>query len=470
MKKHAVKWLKPVFQYGLGFGVLALVISKYWDPKTDPKTGVVTPGIGELIRGPIAFEWLAVAALLWVSAASLQIYRWYLLVRALDLPFTVRNAYRLSLVGIFFNTFIPGSIGGDVVKAYFIAHAHPERKTRAVASVIADRALGLFGLILFVAVLGSIAWATGDPRIAANPDLQWIVKVMAVVAASSVLGFLLLGLLPQRRVDRFTGRLKSIPKLGTALSELWGAVWMYRQRLKVVAIGVVLSAGAHFGLVFAFHCASRVFPPVNPADLATLSEHMVIAPIGFIAQAIPITPGGVGVAEGVFAWLYKLSDRPESLGAIARIALRMVEWLIALTGYIVYLRMRAEVRELQHEIEEDVEKKPEDGGSEERRPKRPGRNRDAQRLSELRNHKKKQTARATGSLSPLPVPERLYFSGAFQLSGQPNRLSPRLDRPVSVFGLLRSTTKAAAVPIATEIASLCNSDDITRFTDYPCDV
>ncbi|MDY3552745.1 lysylphosphatidylglycerol synthase transmembrane domain-containing protein [Gemmata sp. JC717] len=374
MKKHAAKWVVPFLKYGVGFALLAYVISRYWEPKTtvkvDPQTGVetvlVTPGIGEMIQGPIAFEWLAGAALLMVVAAALQIYRWYLLVRALDLPFGVRNAYRLSLVGIFYNTFIPGSVGGDLVKAYFIAHAHPERKSRAVASVIADRALGLFGLILFVAVLGSVAWATGDPRISRNPDLQKIVKLMAAIASGSVLGFLLLGLLPAHRVDRFAGRLKWVPKLGAALAEMWYAVWEYRKRLRVVAVGVLLSAVSHFGLVFAFHCASRVFPPADPAaELASASEHMVIAPIGFIAQAIPITPGAVGVAEGVFAWLYKLSDRPERRGIIARLSLRLVEWLIALTGYLVFLRMRAEVREIQHDIEVEGEA----GGAEAANPK-----------------------------------------------------------------------------------------------------
>jgi glycosyltransferase 2 family protein len=355
VKKHAAKWL-GVGKYLFGFGLLGLIIYVYWDPKPDPAGGPPRPGVGQLLQGPIAFEWLAIAALLMVTAASLQIYRWYLLVRALDLPFTVRNAFRLSLVGIFYNTFIPGAIGGDLVKAYFIAHAHPERRTRAVASVIADRALGLFGLILFVAVLGSIAWGMDDPRINGNPDLQWIVKVMVGIAGLSVLVFLLLGLVLHRE-EIFAGRLRrNIPKVGHSLAELWYAVCEYRKRLKVVALGVLLSAASHFGLVFAFHSASRVFPPVPPAnpavELATLSEHMVIAPIGFIAQAIPITPGGVGVAEGVFAWLYKLSGRPESRGMIARLALRLVEWLIALTGYIVYLRMRAEVKELEHEAEE----------------------------------------------------------------------------------------------------------------------
>src|SRR5438093_3094623 len=156
-----------------------------------------------------------------------------------------------------------------------------------------DRALGLFGLILFTAVLGTVAGAGGNPQIVANPDLQWLIKVMAAIAAGAVAGFLLLGLLPQWRVDRFAGRLKRIPKLGTSASEFWYAIWMYRQRMRTVVLGVGLSALSHFGLVFAFHAASRVFPPANPAvDQATLAEHMVIAPMGFIVQALPVSPGG----------------------------------------------------------------------------------------------------------------------------------------------------------------------------------
>lgn len=353
VNKHAKKWFVAFLKYVVGFGLLAYVIYKYWDSKTDPQTGDITPGIGELLRGPIATEWLLLAAVLMATAAALQLYRWYLLVRALDLPFRVRNAYRLGLVGIFYNTFFPGSVGGDVLKAYFIAHAHPERKAKAVATVIADRAMGLFGLILFVAVLGSIAWGLGDARLVANPELQWLVKLTAGIALGSAIGFLLLGLLPQRRVDRFAGRLKWIPKLGNGLAEMWYALVIYRQQMRVVLIGLALSAASHFGLVFAFHCASRVFPPSDHTTLPTLSEHLVIAPIGFIVQAIPVSPGGVGVGEAAFAGLYKLSDRSPQRGIIARLALRLAEWLIALGGYLVYLRMRSEVQEIQQELEEE---------------------------------------------------------------------------------------------------------------------
>jgi uncharacterized protein (TIRG00374 family) len=363
VKKHATAWVKALIKYGIGFGLLGVVIYQYWND--NPKTGAT--GLHSLLDGPIQWGWLIIASGCLAIALSFQILRWYVLVRGLDLPFTIRNAFRIGMVGVFANTFLPGAVGGDFVKAYFIARDNRDRMTAAVATVIIDRAMGLFGLILFVAVLGSIAWAMDDPRIVGNEGLQRMVVSMAIVAASTVVGFLLLGFLPQRRVDRFSNRLKSIPKVGKSLSEFWGAVWMYRQRLHVVAIGVGLSAMAHFGLVFAFHCTSRVFPPESiETDQATLAEHMVIAPIGFIVQALPLSPGGVGVGEAAFAGLYKLSGRPESRGVIARLALRVVEWIIGFIGYMMYLRMKA-----HHELPAGEENGDENGNGKDKPPDSP---------------------------------------------------------------------------------------------------
>jgi uncharacterized membrane protein YbhN (UPF0104 family) len=172
-----------------------------------------------------------------------------------------------------------------------------------------------------------------------------MVMVTAAIAGGSVLGFLLLGFLPQRRVDRFADWLRSLPKVGVMVANLWYAVWEFRQHLRVIGYGVALSAAAHFALVFTFHAAAQVFPPEHPeTDIATLPELMVIAPIGFIAQALPIAPGGVGVGEAAFAGLYRLADRPESRGVIARLAMRIAEWMLALAAWIVYFRMRKELR------------------------------------------------------------------------------------------------------------------------------
>src|SRR3954454_24839926 len=50
----------------------------------------------------------ALAFAIYMAAILLTFVRWYLLVRALDLPFRIRDAIRLGFIGNFFNLVIPG--------------------------------------------------------------------------------------------------------------------------------------------------------------------------------------------------------------------------------------------------------------------------------------------------------------------------------------------------------------------------
>src|SRR5262249_54266655 len=155
--------------------------------------------------------------------------RWYVLVRAQGLPFRLSDAVRLGLAGFFFNTFLPGSVGGDVVKAAFLAREQ-NRRTVAVATVLMDRVIGLWGLFWFVALLGGAFWALGMLEGPAAGPSQFVVKGAAVVVGASAAVWLLMGLLPQRRAERFAGRLSRLPKVGGPAAEFWRAVWIYRCR------------------------------------------------------------------------------------------------------------------------------------------------------------------------------------------------------------------------------------------------
>src|SRR5439155_19447856 len=107
---------------------------------------------------PIHLQFLLVGVVVYALSVLLTLLRWYLLVRAQDLPFRVSDAMRLGMVGIFYNTFLPGSVGGDVIRAAFRAREQKNRRTVAVATVLMDRAIALWGLIWFVALLGSAFW------------------------------------------------------------------------------------------------------------------------------------------------------------------------------------------------------------------------------------------------------------------------------------------------------------------------
>jgi uncharacterized protein (TIRG00374 family) len=330
LKKSAL--VKGLLKYALAVALLVFVVSMNWS------------GLKDLFSRDPDLGALALAAVIMAVCTAIQYYRWYLLVRALDLPFTLRNAVRLGLVGTFYNTFLPGSVGGDLVKAFFIAKGHPTRRPAAVATVIADRLVGLFGLLLYAAAVGVGCWAAGNEKFATNPKLQTIVLVCVGLTSALVIGYLGIGLISHKAADRVAGRLHSVRKVGPTLAELWFTVRTYRQRPGTVLTVVALSAVVHTGFVLMFHLGVRVFAPTDLSQLGTLPEHFVIAPIGFIVQALIPVPGGLGGGELTFGGLYNLIRPGQAeIGLAGRLAIRLIEWGLGLIGYLAYLQMRDEL-------------------------------------------------------------------------------------------------------------------------------
>ncbi len=324
--KPSAGWVKGLLKYLVAVALLALVVGLNWTKLTDLFS-----------RDPQPVYFAATLGLM-VVVIGLQYLRWFLLVRALDLPFTLAYGLRLGLVGTFYNMFLPGGIGGDFVKAYLIAKGQPARRAAAVSTVIADRLLGLFGLILYVAVVGGLCWANGDVRIAANFPLKAIVSVCIVLATGFVVGYTFLNAVPAAVGDR-------LRRLNGTLGEMWDAARRYRERPGTILICVGVSALAHMGLVLSFYVAVLVFPPANPDLIATLPELFIVAPIGFIAQALIPLPGGLGAAELTFGGLYELlrGKEGEAVGLAGRLTLRVAEWVIGLAGYVAYLRTKSEI-------------------------------------------------------------------------------------------------------------------------------
>src|SRR5262249_13869397 len=154
------------------------VVWRNWYPSPDGNS----PGLVTLLSKQVHWASLLCGAALYLPGLFLQFFRWYVLVRAQSLPFTVSNAIRLGLIGFFFNSVLPGSVGGDLVKAAFIAKEQ-ERKTVAVATVLIDRAIGLWGLIWLVFLSGAIFWLVGNEAVAAEATLRSLILITGSVVA-----------------------------------------------------------------------------------------------------------------------------------------------------------------------------------------------------------------------------------------------------------------------------------------------
>jgi hypothetical protein len=255
------------------------------------------------------------------------------------------SAVRLGLIGYYLSTFLPGAVGGDIIRAACIARQQ-NRRTVAVATVILDRVIGFCGLFWLVALLGGIFWAGGwldavAVRTGAAGVLQAIILGAAGLAGASLVFWLLLGVLPAARAERFASWLERIPRVGPSLGELWRAVWMYRCRGRSVALALVMAVVGHVGFVLAFYFASLTLTPA--AEVPTLGAHYLLVPVGMTIQAGFPTPGGVGAAEYGYGKLYEKAGFAESAGVLASLVQRALNWILSLTGYLVYLRMRPDL-------------------------------------------------------------------------------------------------------------------------------
>src|SRR5262249_13423178 len=104
-------------KYLVGFVILGYMVWSNWESPPD-KPGT---GLSDALAHPLHVVPLLTAFALRAVGNFLCWVRWYFLVRAQGLPFTMVNALRLGMVGFFFSTFMPGSVGGDIIKATFIA-------------------------------------------------------------------------------------------------------------------------------------------------------------------------------------------------------------------------------------------------------------------------------------------------------------------------------------------------------------
>ena len=261
----------------------------------------------------------------------------------LGMEFSLGNALRLGLVGFFFNTLLPGGVGGDIVKAVGIAREQT-RRALAVSTVLFDRAVGLWALVWLVALSGGGYWLFADNDnhlLTTNLGVAAIVRSCWLITVGTIVAWWALGLVSERADHRFAARLATIPKAGRFLSECWRATWLYRRHPWAVTVTLSMSIGVHALNVLAFYSAAQVFvPPADAANLPSLASNFLVVPVGMAVQAFFPTPGGVGGSEYGYGKLYELLGKPESFGVLAGLAQRALQWMLGLIGYMVYLRMR----------------------------------------------------------------------------------------------------------------------------------
>jgi uncharacterized membrane protein YbhN (UPF0104 family) len=139
------------------------------------------------IWGRVHPFWLVCASVMAPMMIAGLAIRWRIFLRQQALELPRGTVLGLTWAGQFFNSVLPGSTGGDVVKIYQVCRLLPERKAAAVASVIVDR----FTALIALAALAGASFLYGGalPEVALKslpgPKWAWLAGAAGIVVIAT---------------------------------------------------------------------------------------------------------------------------------------------------------------------------------------------------------------------------------------------------------------------------------------------
>lgn len=323
-----------------------------WTDRLNATTGeVISRGflstLGDVF-GKHGWPWLLAAAAAYSLSPLFGALRWRMLLGVQGIRLSLAEAWRLTYIGFFYNTFLLGLTGGDVVKAYYAAK-HTDKKTEAVTTVFLDRLIGIFGMGLLCICALAFRWA--DPALA---DVRTIILVF--LGGATVAGILAFSR-RVRRVLHINALIKRLP-FKRIMTKLNAAVFVYRDHPWAVLRSILLSWCAHVVSIAAVYFSARAL------GLEAAPHYFLIyMPVIWIAAALLPTVGGLGPMEYLSQHYFTAGvlglDRDQQAEAAAlavMLIFRVAMFIAVLPGGVLHvLHPEVSAREAREHLKDETE-------------------------------------------------------------------------------------------------------------------
>jgi glycosyltransferase 2 family protein len=285
---------------GLGILVVALLLW-HFDAR---------PILKLLARERPAF--FTAAVVLYVASQVLSAFRWQILARVAGLRGRFGEYLAFYFVGMFTNLFVPGLIGGDAARAIYLGRRQG-KMGEAVASVAADRGLGLLALFWFAAVCAITVTSVALPRA--------MVRITVILGVVSLVAFL-------------AGPVVSsiLAHLPAKLRNFAGPAIIYLDRPLALLPAIVLSLILQALLAVCQYLLGRGLG----LDLS-ITAFLLCVPIANVFASLPVTFNGLGVRETAYLVLFGFAgvEKPDAIAlGLLWFATTLIGGLTGVVGFM----------------------------------------------------------------------------------------------------------------------------------------
>ena len=257
----------------------------------------------------------------------LMAFRWKKIVEQ-KTPLTFQLSIQLTLIGQFFSFFIPGGVSGDVIKALELSKTNDLNRSDSFATVLSDRILGLFSMVLFSTVFLTIDYV----------DSKTTSTFHYLISSAVMLLGMLTGILMGPRIIEFLSRFfnsqqnKILLATEKVISSFALTFSSFRDK-KILFSTIFLSLLIQ---ILSTYFMSEVIRALG-VEMPSFFVFFALSCFGFLASAIPITPAGIGVGQTAFYFLFTTISVDLGNAAVTAVSmLQLFMFLYALIGGLLF--------------------------------------------------------------------------------------------------------------------------------------
>jgi uncharacterized protein (TIRG00374 family) len=285
--------------------------------------------LGSLDAGKLVWAVLAFGPALFLMAIRLQVL---LVSSGVRVPFF--TLVRLHYMGFFFNSFMPGGAGGDIIKAVYLLR-HSNDKETAATMIFVDRVIGVLGLL----VLGG--------TVVLFARIEGVGFEIAAVSLALAVGSIFFFSAWFRKLVRYDAIISRLPR-AVIFKKVDAALLSLRDQKRALVTALALTIALQLLEVFGLYLAGQALGLTR----ATFAHYVAFVPIGYLANAIPLSFGGIGLMEGALLKLFRdagvaTAAQGFMLGVLARLIVLIWSLLGALSALFPPPRPREIVAPVQ---------------------------------------------------------------------------------------------------------------------------
>ena len=279
------------------------------------------------------YEFMIPAVCLLSATVLIEYVRWHTLLRVQSFCIPFKKTCELGLIGAFFSIALPGSMTGDVVKAYYLAKLSPGRSAHALSTIVLDRAIGFTALVLLAA--GGLALSNSQDAENIVPDA---VRIVTYLLSLVIVLFWAHMLFIKNEQDAILKLLRWTGGKNRALSfvaSFYEGVRIVQSARAAAAVAFGLSLIAYFLLAIVCYLFASALGETH----IYLTDVLFAVPVGLAVASIPLMPAGIGSGHLAFTLLFQLMGSMRGADLFTLVVL--FQMVLGGIGGIAFVRFRA---------------------------------------------------------------------------------------------------------------------------------